>query len=132
MLVAVTEPRTSISRTTRSIEVIMQVYWVDCYYTRIDVLKDQRLDLRPYEYKKLIMTEACTNFEWSKKNLRNRMAIWKDYREIKDAASWAALAFSGPGIYRFCKYRIGFDQDAITKLQNLQSRFEVAADTIQP
>jgi ATP-dependent RNA helicase DDX49/DBP8 len=60
------------------------------------------------------------------------MAIWKGYKEIKDAAGWAALTFTGPGIYRFCKYRLGFDQEAISKLQTMQSRFEVAADTIQP
>ena len=123
---------TGVSRTTRSIEVMMQAHWLDCYYARINMLKDQRPDLRPHEHKKLVMTEACTNFEWSEKNLRNRMAIWKGYREIKHAAGWAALAFAGPGIYRFCKYRIGFDQDAISKLQTLQARFEVAADTIQP
>jgi hypothetical protein len=34
-------------------------------------------------------------------------AIWKGYREIKDAAGkdaagWAALVFAGFGIYRFC------------------------------
>jgi ATP-dependent RNA helicase DDX49/DBP8 len=60
------------------------------------------------------------------------MAIWKGYQEIKNAAGWAALTFARPSIYRFCKYRMGFDQDAISKLQSLQSRFEVAADTIQP
>ena len=96
------------------------------------MLKEQRPELRPHEHKKLVMMEACSNFEWSEKDLRNRMAIWKGYREIKDAAGWTALTFAGPGIYRFCKYRMGFDQDAISKLQSLQSRFEVAADTIQP
>ena len=122
---------TGVSRTTRSIEVIMQSHWMDCFYARIDALQDQRPDLRPHEHKKLVMTEACSNFEWSEKDLRNRMAIWKGYREIRDAAGWAALTFAGPGIYRFCKYRMGFDQDAISKLQSLQPRFEVAADTIQ-
>ena len=123
---------TGVSRTTRSIEVMMQAHWVDCYHGRIDALKEQRPDLRPHEHKKLVMTEACNSFEWSEKDLRNRTAIWKGYREIKDAAGWAALAFAGPGIYRFCKYRMGFDQEAIVKLQTLQSRFELAADTIQP
>ena len=123
---------TGVSRTTRSIEVMMQAHWVDCYHVRIDALKDLRPDLRPHEHKKLVMTEACSSFEWSEKDLRNRMAIWNGYREIKDAAGWAALTFAGAGIYRFCKYRMGFDQDAILKLQNLRSRLEVAADTIQP
>jgi ATP-dependent RNA helicase DDX49/DBP8 len=123
---------TGVSRTSRSIEVMMQAHWVDCYHHRIDARKEQRPDLRPLEYKKLVMAEACATFEWSEKDLRNRMAIWKGYQEIKDAAGWAALIFAGPGIYRFCKYRLGFDQDALYKWQRLKSRLEVAADTIQP
>lgn len=123
---------TGISRTARSIEVMMQAHWVDCFYARIEMMKDQRPDLRPHEHKKLVMTEACSTFEWSEKDLRNRMGIWKGYREIKDAAGWSALTFAGPGIYRFCKYRLGFDDEAIAKLRSLRTRIEVAADTLQP
>jgi ATP-dependent RNA helicase DDX49/DBP8 len=36
------------------------------------------------------------------------------------------------GIYRFCKYRVDFDKDAIRRLQNLRKRLEVAADTLHP
>lgn len=43
-------------------------------------------------------------------------AIWKGYREIKQAASWAALVFAGFGIYCSCKYRVGFDAPAIARL----------------
>ena len=60
------------------------------------------------------------------------MAIWKGYKEVKDAAGWAALVFAGMGIYRFCKYRVGFDQDAMRRLRNLRQRLEVAADTLHP
>ena len=123
---------TGVSRTSRSLEVMMQAHWVDSYLARIDVLREQRPDLRPYEHKKMVMTEACSTFEWSEKDLRNRMAIWKGYKEIKDVAGYAALTFAGPGVYRFCKYRMGFDEDAISKFQTLRSRLEVAADTIQP
>jgi hypothetical protein len=59
-------------------------------------------------------------------------AVWKGYREIKEAAGWAALVFAGFGIYRFCKYRVGFDAAAISRLTNLGPRFEVVADTLQP
>jgi ATP-dependent RNA helicase DDX49/DBP8 len=123
---------TGISRTARSIEVMMQAHWVDCFFARIDSMKEQRPDLRLHEHKKLVMTEACATFEWSEKDLRNRMGIWKGYRQIKDVAGWTALTFAGPGIYRFCKYRMGFDDDALAKLRSMQSRFEVAADTLQP
>ena len=59
-------------------------------------------------------------------------AVWKGYREIKDAAGWAALVFAGFGIYRFCKYRVGFDDLAMSRLSSLGPRFEVAADTLHP
>lgn len=59
-------------------------------------------------------------------------AIWKGYRDIKNAAGWSALIFAGPGIYRFCKYRLGLDPDALVKLRGLKTRFEVAADTLHP
>lgn len=36
------------------------------------------------------------------------------------------------GIYRFCKYRISFDQEAMQTLRRYKSRFEVAADTLHP
>jgi ATP-dependent RNA helicase DDX49/DBP8 len=76
--------------------------------------------------------EACQDFGWTEKELRNKMAIWKGYKEVKDAAGWAALVFAGMGIYRFCKYRVGFDQDAMRRLRNLRKRLEVAADTLHP
>lgn len=34
------------------------------------------------------------------------------------------------GLYRFCKYRLGFTAESFRCLQRLQTRFEVAADTI--
>jgi hypothetical protein len=58
--------------------------------------------------------------------------VWKGYREIKEAAGWTALVFAGFGIYRFCKYRVGFDTAAISRLTNLGPRFEVVADTLHP
>ena len=60
------------------------------------------------------------------------MAIWRGYKEVKEAAGWASLVFAGMGIYRFCKYRVGFDKDAMRRLRNLRKRLEVAADTLHP
>lgn len=59
-------------------------------------------------------------------------AVWRGYKEIKDAGGWVCLVFAGPGLYRTCKYRIGFTKDLITKLRRLQPSLEVAADTIHP
>lgn len=58
--------------------------------------------------------------------------MWRGYREIKDAAGWCALVFAGHGIYRFCKYRLGFDHEAVAKLRSIRVRAQVAADTLQP
>ena len=60
------------------------------------------------------------------------MAIWRGYKEIKDAGGWAALVFAGMGVYRFCKYRVGFDNDSMQCLRNLRPAVEVAADTMNP
>ena len=119
-------------RTVRSLEVIVQAHWVDCFDARVDMLKMQCPMLRNAEVRKIALMEACTDFGWSGKELTNKLAIWKGYHEIKEAAGWAALVFAGAGIYRFCKYRIGFDNDAMSKLSNLGPRLEVAADTLQP
>lgn len=59
-------------------------------------------------------------------------AIWRGYREIKDTGGWVCLVFAGMGIYRFCKYRISFDQEALQSLRRHRTRFEVAADTLHP
>lgn len=119
-------------RVERVLEVMIQAYWVDCYDTRLAALKAERPELRAHQHKRMVLTEACASFGWSEKELRNRMAIWKGYRDIKNTTGWSALVFAGPGIYRFCKYRLGFDNDSICKLQNLRIRVEVAADTLQP
>ncbi len=59
-------------------------------------------------------------------------SIWRGYKEIKDAGGWASLVFAGSGIYRFCKYRVGFGNSLATRLERLRSSLEVAADTIHP
>ncbi|TGO07477.1 hypothetical protein BTUL_0273g00030 [Botrytis tulipae] len=80
----------------------------------------------------LALREACTILKWSEKELRNRLAIWRGYKEIKDAGGWACLAFAGSGVYRLCKYRVGFEKNLTARLERLQSSLEVAADTIHP
>lgn len=80
-----------------------------------------------YDNPPMMMTDNVV-----RKELRNKMAIWRGYKEVKDAAGWAALVFAGMGIYRFCKYRVGFDNDAMRRLRNLRKRLEVAADTLHP
>ena len=35
--------------------------------------------------KKQTIAEACLNFSWSEKELRNKMAIWKGYHDIMES-----------------------------------------------
>lgn len=59
-------------------------------------------------------------------------SIWRGYRDIKEAGGWVSLVFASSGVYCFCKYRIGFDKTFLSWVQQLQSSFEVAADTLHP
>ncbi|KAF2721168.1 SET domain-containing protein, partial [Polychaeton citri CBS 116435] len=117
------------SRTCRSLEVIVQAFWVQCFDDRVQELTI----LSPREKaKKAAISEACIDFNWSEKELRNKMAIWRGYHDIRKSGGWAALVFAGMGLYRFCKYRVSFTDDTFQALQTLKPRFEVAADTLHP
>lgn len=135
---------TQASRTCRSIEVIVQARWVEHFDAYVEHLKRTSAgDAAPRtkataattsstRHRKAALVEAAAGFGWTEKELRNKMAIWRGYREIKDAGGWAALVFAGMGIYRFCKYRIGFDADSMQRLRHLRPALEVAADTMSP
>ncbi|OAG23378.1 DEAD-domain-containing protein [Alternaria alternata] len=123
---------TQASRVCRSIEMIVQARWVELFEEQVQYRSQSRPDLSTTKHRKAVFMEACQDFDWSEKELRNKMAIWRGYKEVKDAAGWAALVFAGMGIYRFCKYRVGFDKDAMRRLRNLRKRLEVAADTLHP
>ncbi|KAK6362397.1 hypothetical protein LTS17_012894 [Exophiala oligosperma] len=58
--------------------------------------------------------------------------IWRGYDSIREVGGWVSLVFAGIGLYRFCKYRLGFSSQNMTTLKRLRMRFEVAADTIHP
>lgn len=123
---------TQASRVCRSIEMIVQARWTELFEEQIQIRTAAVPELSTTKHRKAIFMEACQDFGWSEKELRNKMAIWRGYKEVKDAAGWAALVFAGMGIYRFCKYRVGFDQNAMRRLRNLRKRLEVAADTLHP
>lgn len=123
---------TQASRVCRSIEMIVQARWTEMFEDQVQLRIAAISELSAAKHRKAVFMEACQDFGWSEKELRNKMAIWRGYKEVKDAAGWAALVFAGMGIYRFCKYRVGFDKDAIRRLKNLRKRLEVAADTLHP
>lgn len=117
------------SRNCRSLEVIVQAHWVQCFDDRVNELaRDTGCD----KAKKKAIAEACINFQWTEKELRNKMGIWRGYHDIKKAGGWAALVFAGMGLYRFCKYRVSFTEETFETLKALRHRFEVAADTLHP
>lgn len=117
------------SKACRSLEVIVQAYWVQCFDDRVSELAET---LSRDKAKKSAIAEACVDFNWTEKELRNKMAIWRGYHDIKNAAGWVALCFSSLGLYRFCKYRVSFTNETFQTLKNLRHRFEVAADTLHP
>ncbi|EAQ90350.1 hypothetical protein CHGG_02285 [Chaetomium globosum CBS 148.51] len=123
---------TQASRTFRSIEVVVQARWIEHFEAYVKTLAASNPSTSVTKHRKAALLEACQDFSWTDKDLRNRMRIWSGYKEIKDAGGWAALVFAGMGIYRFCKYRVGFDADSMQTLQTLRPRLEVAADTLHP
>ncbi|KAI3532115.1 SET domain-containing protein [Colletotrichum abscissum] len=123
---------TQISRACRLIEVIVQTRWIEHFDSYVELLAITKPSMSRAKRRKATLIKTCNDFGWSEKKLRNRMAIWRGYKDIKDAGGWAVLVFSGVGFYRFCKYRVGFDPDSMQRLRCLRPQIEVAADTLHP
>ncbi|KIV94985.1 hypothetical protein PV10_02694 [Exophiala mesophila] len=123
---------TQASRCCRSLEVIVQAQWIQCYEEQVQKLVVEDPDLSLTKGRAIVQAQACKDFGWSLKELRNKMAIWRGYDSIREAGGWVPLIFAGMGLYRFCKYRLGFCPQNIATLKRLRLRFEVAADTIHP
>jgi len=117
------------SRACRSLEVIVQAHWVQIFDDRVAELG---ATMSREKAKKSAMSQACLDFGWTDKELRNKMGIWRGYHDIKNCGGWATLVFAGMGLYRFCKYRVSFTEDTFATLRALRHRFEVAADTLHP
>jgi hypothetical protein len=117
------------SRTCRSLEVIVQAKWVQLFDDRLNELS---ATMTKEKAKKATIAEACLDFHWTEKELRNKMGVWRGYHDIQKTGGWAALVFAGMGLYRFCKYRVSFDEESFQAFRALKHRFEVAADTLHP
>ncbi|EPS31287.1 hypothetical protein PDE_06242 [Penicillium oxalicum 114-2] len=120
------------SRSSRALEMVVQAHWVECYEARIASIALEHPSCTKTEARIMALKEACNTLAWQEKELRNRLAIWRGYKEIKDSGGWASLVFAGSGVYRFCKYRIGFKDGLTTRLRHIASSLEVAADTLHP
>ncbi|PGH26750.1 hypothetical protein AJ80_01514 [Polytolypa hystricis UAMH7299] len=122
----------TLSQSSRSLEMILQAYWVECYEARIDAIKLEHPEKSATESRMQALKEACSILQWKEKELRNKLSIWRGYKEIKEAGGWVSLIFASTGVYRICKYRTGFDEGLTPRLKQLRSSFEVAADTLHP
>ncbi|KAL4794577.1 hypothetical protein BDV19DRAFT_364830 [Aspergillus venezuelensis] len=120
------------SQSSRALEMVVQTFWVECFEARTAVLRYEKPILSKTESRIIAIREACVVLGWKEKDLRNRMAIWRGYKEIKDYGGWAALVFASAGVYRFCKYRSEFGQELFSRLRHVRSSLEVAADTLHP
>jgi hypothetical protein len=123
---------TQASRTCRSIEVIVQARCIEQFDSYVEFLAGTNRNMSLTKCRKAALMGACRDFEWSEKELRNKMAVWRGYKQIKDAAGRAALVFAGMGLYRLCKYRTDFNAKSMERLGAFRRRFEVAADTLHP
>ncbi|KAF4774883.1 SET domain-containing protein [Colletotrichum scovillei] len=123
---------TEIGRAYRLIEVIVQARWIEHFDLFVELLAIAKPDMSRAKRRKARLIQTCNDFGWSEKELRNKMAIWRGYKDIKDAGGWAALVFSGRGLYRFCKYRVAFDPNSMQRLRCVRPQMEVAADTLHP
>ncbi|KAL8727035.1 MAG: hypothetical protein Q9166_006333 [cf. Caloplaca sp. 2 TL-2023] len=122
----------TLSKSARALEVVVQAHWMDCYDARIKLIAEENPRLSPTETRMAGLGEACSALGWTQKELRNRMMIWRGYKDVKDAGGWVSLVFAGSGIYSTCKYRIGFEDGLLQRLTKLRTSLEVAADTLHP
>lgn len=122
----------TLSKSARALEVVIQAHWIDCYNARIKVMAEENPRLSLTEARMAGLGEACSGLGCTEKELRNRMTIWRGYKDVKDAGGWVALVFAGSGIYSICKYRIGFEDGLMQRLAKLRTSVEVAADTLHP
>lgn len=120
---------TQTSKVCRSLEVIVQAHWIDAFDDRVAELSAATTKEKA---KKTALSEACEHFGWSDKEIRNRMAIWRGYAEIKRAGGWAALVFAGMGLYRLAKYRVAFEEETFATLRAMRHRFEVSQVRREP
>lgn len=63
---------TQASRCTRALEVIVQARWVECFDARVQTLLRDNLDLSLTKVKMLALKEACEDFGWTEKEMRNK------------------------------------------------------------
>lgn len=64
---------TQVSRSCRALEVIVQARWVQSFDERVKTIAGQRGDLSLTRSRMAALAEACADFGWSEKELRNKV-----------------------------------------------------------
>lgn len=62
------------SRFCRSLEAIVQAHWVECFDARVEAVLQREAATSRTQARKLILGEACRDFGWAEKYLRNKMS----------------------------------------------------------
>lgn len=61
------------SRSARALETIVNARWVECYDDEVLAVTQSRQDLSPTKARMLVLKEACVDFGWTEKELRNKL-----------------------------------------------------------
>lgn len=61
------------SRVSRALEVIVQARWVEHYDDRVRAIVEERGNISQTKAKTAALAEACRDFGWTEKELRNKM-----------------------------------------------------------
>jgi ATP-dependent RNA helicase DDX49/DBP8 len=117
---------TQASRCCRSLEVIVQAHWVDCYDNRVPSVAEENPRLSLTKHRMTVLKDPCEDFGWTEKDLPNKMAVWRGYHGTERTRGWAPLVFAGMGLYQYCKNRVDFTPDALGQLKEMCSVFEAA------
>lgn len=70
---------TQASKSCRALEVIVQTRWVESYNQRVITLGLQSPALSATECRMRALAEACEDFGWSEKDLRNKLYVLREF-----------------------------------------------------
>jgi len=66
---------TQASRCSRALEVIVQARWTECFDSRVQTLLAENTHLSSTKVKMMALKEACRDFAWTEKEMRNKMWV---------------------------------------------------------
>jgi len=75
---------TQASRCSRALEVIVQARWTECFDSRVQTLLGENTHLSSTKVKMMALKEACRDFAWTEKEMRNKMWVLDRGRVTSD------------------------------------------------